>query len=121
NWEVEFNKPLLFTEFGGEGVYGFHASPTTRWSEEYQHSLFEHTLRLAERIPNLCGVCAFLLKDYRSPLRPHPTHQKYWNCKGLMNAEGRRKLAWDAVHSWFLRRASSSAAANDDHREQRAK
>ncbi|NTE65145.1 beta-glucuronidase [Agrobacterium tumefaciens] len=110
-WSVEFDKPLLFTEFGGEGVYGLHGSPTTRWSEEYQCSLYEKTLKLSERIPNLRGVCVFLLKDYRSPLRPHPTYQKYWNCKGLINAEGHQKLAWEAVHSWFLNHASNSPAA----------
>lgn len=113
-WNVAFDKPLLFSEFGGEGVYGRRGSPTARWSEEYQSSLYEKTLELSERIPNLRGVCVFLLKDFRSPLRTHSSYQKYWNCKGLIDAEGRRKLAWEAVYAWFLNHASSFPVAGPE-------
>lgn len=45
-------------------------------------------------IPNLVGVCPWLLVDYRSPGRMHPVYQNGYNRKGILSEFGEKKKAW---------------------------
>lgn len=105
NWDVAYNKPLIFSEFGADALFGFRAGPLERWSEDYQRLLYERTFAMADRIPNLAGVSPWILKDFRSPRRFHGRFQGYWNRKGLIDPSGRRKLAFETVREYYLRRA----------------
>ena len=94
-WDVTPNKPLIITEFGGEALYGQAGSENVKssWSEDYQAKLYRDNLRMMENIPNLAGVSPWILFDFRSPFRFHPTNQEGWNRKGLVSDRGQRKKA----------------------------
>lgn len=102
-WDVARGKPLVISEFGGEALYGQHGPKdvASSWSEEYQAALYRDNLRMFENIPNLRGVSPWILFDFRSPFRLHPTHQEYWNRKGLVSDRGERKQAWYLIRDYY--------------------
>ena len=102
-WDVARGKPLIISEFGGEALYGQHgpADVASSWSEEYQEALYRDNLRMFENIPNLRGVSPWILFDFRSPFRFHPTNQEGWNRKGLVSDQGYRKKAWYLMKAYY--------------------
>lgn len=102
-WKVAVNKPLFISEFGCEALYGQAGDATvaSSWSEDYQEQLFRDNLKMFENIPNLCGVSPWVLYDFRSPTRFHPTNQEGWNRKGLISDQGQRKKAWYVMHEFY--------------------
>ena len=102
-WEVVTDKPLIITEFGGEALYGQEGSRdvVSSWSEDYQARLYEDNLTMFENIPNLVGVSPWVLYDFRSPFRFHPTNQEGWNRKGLVSDKGQRKKAWYLMRDYY--------------------
>ena len=62
-WQ-EFQKPIVFTEFGAEGIAGLHGLSTKMWSEEYQADLIERHLILAEQKPYICGMQIWNFADF---------------------------------------------------------
>lgn len=102
-WDVARGKPLIISEFGGEALSGQHgaADVASSWSEEYQEALYRDNLRMFENIPNLRGVSPWILFDFRSPFRFHPTHQEGWNRKGLVSDQGYRKKAWYLMKAYY--------------------
>lgn len=89
-WNVALDKPLIFSEFGGEALYGQSgdSTVTSSWSEEYQEKLYKDNLEMFKYIPNLAGISPWILFDFRSPYRFHPTNQEGWNRKGLIRIRG---------------------------------
>jgi beta-glucuronidase len=102
NWKIDINKPVLISEFGAGAKFGFHADSLTRWSEEYQAWLYEETLDLVERIPQLSGFSPWILADFRSPRRPLPGIQDGWNRKGLISDRGDKKKAFYVLQQYYL-------------------
>lgn len=102
-WEVMPSKPLIITEFGGEALYGQNGSSdeTSSWSEDYQARLYYDNLEMMKHIPNLVGVSPWILFDFRSPYRFHPTNQEGWNRKGLVSDRGQRKRAWYIMKDFY--------------------
>jgi len=104
-WEVLCNdKPVFISEFGGEALYGSNYGPKDEaayWSEEYQEQIYKDQTAMFSTIPNLCGVCPWLLVDYRSPGRMHPVYQKGWNRKGLISDQGKKKKSWYIMKQYF--------------------
>ena len=43
-WNIEYDKPVLISEFGAGAKYGLHGNKDTRWNEEYQEYLYKETL-----------------------------------------------------------------------------
>ena len=107
HWQVCPDKPLLITEFGGEALYGQFGDETvaSSWSEDYQAKLYRDNIRMFENIPNLCGVSPWILFDFRSPFRFHPTNQDGWNRKGLVSDQGMRKKAWYIMRDYYRSKA----------------
>ena len=105
-WDVARGKPLIISEFGGEALYGQHGAADTAssWSEEYQEALYRDNLHMFENIPNLRGVSPWILFDFRSPFRFHPTNQEGWNRKGLVSDRGYRKKAWYLMKAYYDKR-----------------
>ena len=106
-WFTEYDKPLMFSEFGAGAPYGYRADPDIRWSEDYQAKYYAKTLEMAAAAPNFVGVSPWLLKDFRSPRRWHGKYQDYWNRKGLISETGERKLAFSVLAAWFAERAAT--------------
>lgn len=102
-WNVFPDKPLVFSEFGCEAIAGrFGAEDVANsWSEDYQVSLFRDNLAMFGNIPNLAGVAPWLLYDFLSPRRQHPTKQSFFNRKGLLSDKGRKKRVWYVMKAYY--------------------
>jgi beta-glucuronidase len=100
-WTTAYDKPLIISEFGGDAAYGRHGDAATRWTEEYQASLFVHQLNMVNKIPHLAGLSPWLLMDFRSPRRPLPGIQDYFNRKGLLSNTGQRKQAFFVLQKFY--------------------
>ncbi len=105
-WTSAFGKPLVMSEFGGGALQGLHGPAAERWTEEYQARLYEHQAAMLARIPFLAGVTPWILKDFRSPRRPLPGVQDYFNRKGLVSERGERKAAFYVLRDFYRRLAA---------------
>lgn len=102
-WDVAKGQPLIVSEFGAEALYGKigDADVASSWSEDYQAKLYKDNIVMFKQIPNLRGVSPWVLFDFRSPFRFHPTYQDGWNRKGLVSDQGYRKKAWYIMRDYF--------------------
>ena len=99
-----YEKPLMFSEFGADALYGQRGRREERWSEDYQAWLYAETLKVVERTPGCVGLAPWVLKDFRSPRRWHGRFQEMWNRKGLLSPEGRRKQAFFVLQDFYRRK-----------------
>jgi len=93
-FDIKMDKPVMITEFGADALGGYHADADTRWSEEYQDTLYKNQFRMLDGIPGLRGLTPWILVDFRSPRRQHPYFQDGWNRKGLISDDGKKKQAF---------------------------
>lgn len=102
-WDVAKGQPLIISEFGGEALYGKTGEKdvVSSWSEDYQETLYKNNLEMFKHIPNLRGTSPWVLFDFRSPFRFHPTNQDGWNRKGLVSDQGYRKKAWFLMKEYY--------------------
>jgi beta-glucuronidase len=100
-WKSKYQKPLVMSEFGGDALFGHHGDALTRWTEEYQESIYQHQLGMLKKIPFLRGTSPWILTDFRSPRRPLPGIQDYWNRKGLISDRGEKKKALYVLQGWY--------------------
>jgi beta-glucuronidase len=107
-WKLVYpEKPVFISEFGGEAMYGNNKRPTDEaayWTEAYQAKIYTDQIEMFNTVPNLCGVCPWLLFDYRSPGRMHPVYQNGYNRKGLLSEKGKKKKAWYIMKEYFRKR-----------------
>lgn len=104
-WNVVPDKPVIISEFGCEALYGQRGDGqrASSWSEDYQAEQCRKNLEMFSLIPNLAGVSPWILFDFRSPYRFHPTNQDGWNRKGLVSDQGQRKKAWYVMHDYYMK------------------
>ncbi len=100
-WETKFNKPLIISEFGGGAKYGLHGDEDTRWTEEYQDAIYREQIKMLNQIEFLKGISPWILYDFRSPRRPLPNIQDYFNRKGLISNEGNKKKAFNTLQKFY--------------------
>lgn len=100
-WKSKYQKPLVMSEFGGDAAFNNHGDSLTRWTEEYQENVYKHQIGMLKRIPFLRGTAPWILMDFRSPRRPLPGIQDYWNRKGLISDRGERKRAFYVMQAWY--------------------
>jgi beta-glucuronidase len=100
-WEIDFNKPFMFSELGAGALQGFHGDSLTRWSEDYQASFYKETFKMLEKIDKLRGVSPWLLSDFKSPRRLFPFIQDFYNKKGLISERGDRKEAFYLLQEYY--------------------
>jgi beta-glucuronidase len=100
-FDIKYNKPVVITEFGADALGGYHADNETRWSEEYQELLYQNQFKMLTPIPGLRGMTPWILTDFRSPRRPHPQFQDFWNRKGLISETGKRKKAFYTLKAFY--------------------
>jgi beta-glucuronidase len=108
-WMTTYDKPLIVTEFGADAKFGLHADLDTRFSEEFQEAVYQHTVKMLDRIPFLRGASPWILMDFRSPRRLLPGVQDYFNRKGLISDRGEKKKAFFVLQGWYgekMRKAS---------------
>ncbi len=100
-WKTTLNKPLVISEFGADALFGHHGDKGVRWTEEYQRDLYEHQIAMLKKIPSLRGIAPWILTDFRSPRRPLPRIQDFYNRKGLISSRGERKQAFYVLQSFY--------------------
>jgi beta-glucuronidase len=100
-WTSHFTKPLVISEFGADAQYGRHGTTDERWTEEYQANLYTNTLGMLRSISFLRGMSPWILVDFRSPRRPLPGIQDFYNRKGLISNTGERKQAFYILRSFY--------------------
>lgn len=100
-WKSKYQKPLVMSEFGGDALFNHHGDSLTRWTEEYQESIYHHQIAMLKKIPFLRGTSPWILTDFRSPRRPLPGIQDFWNRKGLISDRGEKKKAFYVLQRWY--------------------
>jgi beta-glucuronidase len=101
-WNVQYSKPLFFSETGAEALGGYHGDSLTRWSEEYQEWFYKEQVAMMKRMPdNFSGLSPWILNDFRSPRRNNPVYQEGWNNKGLYDHNGRKKKAFYVLRGYY--------------------
>ena len=93
-WQIDYQKPLIVSEFGADAKAGLHGGENERWTEEYQANVFRHQLPMLNKIAQLRGMSPWVLMDFRSPNRPLEGIQDEFNRKGLVSEEGKKKQAF---------------------------
>lgn len=106
SWNIEYDKPVVVSEFGAGAKYGLLGDRDTRWTEEYQEYLYEETLKMIDQIDQLKGVSPWILVDFRSPRRVLPEIQDGWNRKGLISEDGKKKKAFFVLKNYYENKAS---------------
>ena len=112
-WESANGKPVIISEFGAGALQGRHGAANERWTEEYQAAVYEHNLTMLDNMRFVRGTTPWILKDFRSPRRPLPGIQDFWNRKGLLSDSGVRKQAWYLLRAFYERKALSQQREND--------
>jgi beta-glucuronidase len=100
-WQIEYEKPVIVSEFGAGAKAGLHGPADQRWTEEYQAEVFRHQLPMLNRIPHLRGMSPWCLMDFRSPNRPLTGIQDEFNRKGLISEKGEKKLAFSILRKAY--------------------
>ena len=105
-FDIQFNKPVMISEFGGDALQGNHGSKDARWTEEYQEELFKESVKMLDKIPQLRGMTPWILADFRSPRRLLPDIQDGWNRKGLISQTGDKKKAFFVLQDFYKSKKS---------------
>jgi beta-glucuronidase len=100
-WESDYENPEIFSEFGAEAQYGDHGNADTRWTEEYQASLYDHQIKMLKQVPFLAGLSPWVLMDFHSPRRFLADRQDWHNRKGLISDQGQRKQAFYVLQNFY--------------------
>ena len=103
-WKTIYNKPVIISEMGGGALYGYHGDKLTRWTEEFQANVYEHNLKMLDKVDFIKGISPWILKDFRSPRRPLPRIQDFWNRKGVVSDNGDRKQAFYILQEYYKRK-----------------
>lgn len=101
HWTVAYRKPVIVSEFGGGAKAGLHGAAGERWTEEYEASIYQHTLPMLAKIPQVRGLSPWILMDFRSPSRQMPGVQDYFNRKGLISDQGQKKAAFSVLQKAY--------------------
>jgi beta-glucuronidase len=100
-WKIKYEKPLIISEFGADALFNNHGDADTRWTEEYQASVFTHQIAMVKKIPSFVGMSPWVLMDFRTPRRPLPVIQDYFNRKGMVSSRGEKKQAFYVLQKYY--------------------
>lgn len=100
-WKTSYNKPLIISELGAGAKFGLHGKKTERWTEEYQENVYINQIAMLKKIDFLRGMTPWILMDFRSPRRPLPKIQDWFNRKGLISEKGEKKKAFFILQDFY--------------------
>jgi beta-glucuronidase len=106
-WLSNYHKPAIISEFGADALQGFHGDKQQRFTEEYQVDVYRNNLLMIDQMSFVRGLSPWILKDFRSPRRPLPGIQDYWNRKGLVSDKGIKKQAWYVLQDYYQQKSGS--------------
>ena len=96
----EFNKPIHISEFGAGAKHSFKKTNQV-WSEEYQAKVYLKQLEMLMSNPQVQGISPWILKDFRSMMRPLNNVQDFYNRKGLIDENGNKKQAFSVLSNFY--------------------
>ena len=96
----EFNKPIHISEFGAGAKHSFKKTNQV-WSEEYQAKVYLKQLEMLKSNPQVQGISPWILKDFRSMMRPLNNVQDFYNRKGLIDENGNKKQAFSVLSNFY--------------------
>jgi beta-glucuronidase len=108
-WKIDYDKPLIISEFGADARAGLHGGPDDRWTEEYQANVYRHQLGMLNRIGQLRGMSPWILMDFRSPNRVLVGVQDEFNRKGLISDQGQKKQAFSVLQDAYRKETVGKA------------
>jgi beta-glucuronidase len=100
-WKTIYDKPVIISEFGGGALFGNHGDKLTRWTEEYQESVYQENIAMFKKVDFIKGMTPWILKDFKSPRRHQPRIQDFWNMKGLISDKGDKKKAYYKLYDYY--------------------
>jgi beta-glucuronidase len=100
-WKTIYDKPVIISEFGGGAMFGNHGDKSTRWTEEFQESLYKENIDMFKKVDFVKGISPWILKDFKSPRRHQPRIQDFWNVKGLITDQGDKKKAYYILKQFY--------------------
>lgn len=108
-----FGKPIIISEFGAGAKKGYVSAlgPGMIWSEEYQAKVYRHQLAMLARNEQVQGMSPWILKDFRSALRPLNGIQDTFNRKGLVSETGEKKQAFFVLRDFYRQRSARQGMA----------
>ncbi len=111
-WEINYNKPVFISEFGGDARAGNHGDIDTIFTEEFQENLYIKTLKMLDGIDGFVGTSPWILTDFRSPRRHLPGIQDEFNRKGVYSNTGEKKKAFFVLKNYYDNKAEQNATNN---------
>lgn len=114
-WLSRYRKPVIMSEFGADALQGLHGDKAQRWTEEYQADVYSNNLIMIDNMSFVRGLSPWILKDFRSPRRPLPGVQDFWNRKGLISDKGIKKKSWTILHDYYAKKSEDFAKKSEEH------
>lgn len=97
-------KPIIISEIGAEGIYGWRDWNEARWTEQFQAHLHETVIRhLFSASKRACGLSLWLFSDFRTSEETGRAlgRGRGFNNKGVVDEYRRPKQAYGVVKSLF--------------------
>jgi len=95
-----FSKPIHLSEFGAGAKFG--KSGEGIWTESYQAMVYKAQIAMIKNNQDtIQGYSPWILKDFRSMMRPLAGIQDYYNRKGLMDENGNKKKAYYHLQKFY--------------------
>lgn len=107
-WEINYNKPVFISEFGGGAKQGYHGDVNTIFTEEFQENLYKRSLGMLDKIDGFVGTSPWILADFRSPRRLLDGIQDDFNRKGVYSNEGVKKKAFYVLKDFYDKKEKQS-------------
>ncbi len=111
-WEINYNKPVFISEFGGDARAGNHGDVNKIFTEEFQENLYVKTLKMLDGIDGFVGTSPWILTDFRSPRRHLPGIQDDFNRKGIYSNTGEKKKAFYVLKNFYDKKAGNQTTNN---------
>ncbi|HOD26318.1 MAG TPA: glycoside hydrolase family 2 TIM barrel-domain containing protein [Bacteroidales bacterium] len=100
-WEIPYDKPVFFSEYGAGALQGLHGEENVRWTEEYQERLYKNTIEMFDKVEGFSGMSPWILMDFRSTRRQLRGVQDFFNRKGVISERGIRKKAFYVLQNYY--------------------
>lgn len=104
NWAAEnggAGKPVIISEIGAGGIYGYHDAGAPKWSEERQAEIVRRQIEAVLSHPACSGIFLWQFADTRVDESWFEKRPKCMNNKGVVDEYRRAKLAYAAVKEAF--------------------
>ena len=98
---VAEKKPVIISETGAGGIYGYRSDTCAKWTEERQEMILDSLLTEYVNHPELSGIFIWQFSDCRVTEEWFGNRPKSYNNKGIVDTYRRKKLAYATVKKHF--------------------